>query len=359
MLTFRPVEYYRGLTRPPSATIGHLRRSVPSFATIESYLAIAGAAVSVATTLTNFYNDRRKRFKPPQREPLDMAKVKAYYFMRASQMIRIPTNLEIPPHLRNSSATTTNTSTGSDTLLEAQPVPDQPATQHLANHLEQQQQRRRHFRFKDRLTEYRKKMHKKFSFFKKKPKKQRVKAAKKQALQWWQRKHVYNILSPSDAILYTVEKVTRGTYIIFSYPDRRPQATIELTRWDKPFGRARRYSVIQFHVGNLSIRKVRRKHTPFDWYNVFYTADGAPYHWAKKTRKLERVINYGGKNEEIRQTVAQVRPLRRGCHEWELLINEEKVSAIAALATAFIGIKQQWDSREAPVVQSRTELRRS
>ncbi|KAK9319403.1 hypothetical protein V1517DRAFT_332676 [Lipomyces orientalis] len=333
-----------------AAAVGGLLASVPlDIGSLEAGLSLAGSGVSVVASVSRLFNtikDRRSR--PPKRQDLDLSRTKAYYIVRSMQMVRIPTNLERPPESPEEEQRLQEAPP--EPIPNSQVVPQRPRLlgsrhiyvwhQHLHN------------------------LHTQFSIFRPhlhvRSQKPKIRRRRAQMRMWWQREHVHNVLSSDDALLYTFERYKKGVWMMYSYPQRELLATIRFRKSAAWWGPNHRGHSIDYHYGRpadeLGRRKIRRKSTIFDNYNVFYTNDGAPYHWATNTRRLERVINYGGKENEVRQVVAQAKPLRRHQLNYELLIDDTLIDPIVALTTAFISMKTQWALNDCPVAQNKTRL---
>ncbi|KAK9467719.1 hypothetical protein V1512DRAFT_259889 [Lipomyces arxii] len=269
-----------------------------TLASFEGNLAMASTILGVVSTASKFFNKMRaSRMRNPQRKDINLSNAIAFYFVRSVEMIKMPNNLERPP-------------------MSSFPT---DAT-------EPPRRRRRDF----------------FSL------------SRKASPNWWQRKHVVNVLSATDNLLYTFERVKPGVWLLYSYPDRYLLCTIRF-RVLSVFGPQARGHVLEF-ANDIGRRKIRFKRTAFDVYNVFYCADGAPYHWARATRKLERVLNYGGKNNEVRQSIAVAKPLRRNHLTYELLVDKTLIDPVVAIATAFVSMKTQWRTNDCPVASNKTRL---
>lgn len=170
---------------------------------------------------------------------------------------------------------------------------------------------------------------------------------------------VVDVLAANNEIVYTFEQVSRSshTWLMYTYPDRAPVATLTLKHLMKVAGKTAHTDALHFHSKRgINIRKIRRKSTVFDSYRMFYTLDGAPYQWSRNTKHLEKVINMGGKEEEVRKVVGKAKLLRRGKLDYEVLLDEKQVDKEVALATAFASILTQWDRKNAPLVTKRTEI---
>ncbi|KAK9378000.1 uncharacterized protein V2V93DRAFT_377059 [Kockiozyma suomiensis] len=330
-------------------------------AALESGLSVAGAGVSAFAAVARLYNTvRTKRGREPQRKALDLHKVTAYFILRSVDTVRIPSNLEIPGSSRASIA---------NDIQQLHPEAPEPLPSDLltadqiasAQRLPRLLHSRHLYRYRQRLHLRHSRRHPAPVSTPQRSVKSITKTTGKRP--WWQREHVYNVLSSSNELLYTIERHHPGVWIMYSYPARDPLVTIRFRTKVSTWGPNARAHTVEFHEGaspgitdDLKRRKIRHKSTMFDHYNVFYTSDGAPYHWAATTRRLERVINWRGKSDEIRECVGSAKPLQRGKMKYELLIDGNKIDPVVALSTGFVSMKTQWINTDCPVVQSRTKL---
>ncbi|KAK9430488.1 hypothetical protein V1505DRAFT_370922 [Lipomyces doorenjongii] len=338
---------------PSAAALYGLLATVPlDIGSLEAGLSVAGSGVSVVASLSRLFNAiKNRRSRPPKRRDLDLSHAKAYYIIRSVQMVRIPTNLERPPEIAEAE----------QVLQEAspEPIPD------VMNQVIPQQPRLLHSKHFYVWRQHLHGLRTQISIFRphlnvRQPEPPKVARRRAQVRMWWQREHVHNVLSAEDALLYTFERYKKGVWMMYSYPQRELLATIRFRKSTAWWGPNHRGHTIEYHYGRaaeeLGRRKITRKSTIFDNYNVFYTNDGAPYHWATSTRRLERVTNYGGKENEVRHVVAQAKPLRRHQLNYELLIDDTLIDPIVALTTAFISMKTQWALNDCPVAQNKTRL---
>ncbi|KAK9463285.1 uncharacterized protein V1516DRAFT_667350 [Lipomyces oligophaga] len=189
------------------------------------------------------------------------------------------------------------------------------------------------------------------------------------SLQWWQRDHVYNVLDDQDNLLYTFERFKKGVWMMYAYPARQLLVTIRFKKssswWKASSSTA---DTLEFHdpgesytgmsreTATMDTRKTRRKSSYLDSYNVFYTTDGAPYQWSESSRRLDRVVNWRGKENESRETLSQAKPMHRGQNYFEFLIDYTKIDPVVALATGFISMKTIWENRNCPPAQNKTIL---
>ncbi|KAK9456723.1 hypothetical protein V1511DRAFT_456354 [Dipodascopsis uninucleata] len=343
---------------------------VVDIAAIEKAMSVAGTAVAVLTTISNLYKSQHERYaRAPKQKELDMTNAKAYYFVKSMDMIRVPTNLERLPSARITEeqlmpapVEPVNEVPGQSAITQDQ-SPSIWGTQHM-NKLRRGSRDSffSSFSIRKLLMSLRPRFRRRrqVKVQKVQPKRKLSTPKRDDARQWWQREHVVNVLSSDDAILYTIERYKHHVYMIYSYPERVLIATIRLQTNVRTWGPNARGHTIEFHTGqhakDIGRRKLRRKTTHFDHYNVFYTDDGAPYHWARRSRRLERVVNYGGKELELRHVVAQAKPLRRKGLDYELIVDENRMDPLMAICTAYISIKTQWIQSDAPLVQNRTQL---
>ncbi|KAK9446998.1 uncharacterized protein V1518DRAFT_422649 [Limtongia smithiae] len=341
----------------------------PNLAAVETVLSVAGAGVGAASSVAKLYlSQRDSRRRHPQRKTLDLSRVRAMYVFRGRDTLRAPRNLEVPepvivegaevrPMLRDPNERWTDRlgrfERRSGPLVRHEVITDgSPAKKKQKTTIRARISRAIHLR--TRRAEERKRA-------------KTMEAAElaaysveAQLRRLWQRPHVYNVLSRDHDLQHTFERYKTGVWMLYTYPDRTLVATIRFWRRIAVFGPNARGHTIEFHVGTASTelrrRKIRHTATAFDSYNVFYTADGAPYHWSTNTRKLERVVNDGGKDLEVRQTVCQAKPLRRHVPNYEFLIDSSVIDPIVVLCTGFISMKTQWKTTDCPVAQNVTEL---
>jgi hypothetical protein len=74
----------------------------------------------------------------------------------------------------------------------------------------------------------------------------------------------------------------------------------------------------------------------------FHLNDGAAYEWRQGSRFLERVVNPGSGEEEIRQRVAKAWQLRTMRFDFEILVDETMIDRDIVLVTAYIAMMTQW-----------------
>ncbi|KAK9237676.1 hypothetical protein V1525DRAFT_403456 [Lipomyces kononenkoae] len=337
---------------PSMAVIYSALAAVPlDIASLEAGLSVAGSGVSVVASVSRLFNAiKSRRSRPPKRQELDLSRAKAYYIIRSMQMVRIPTNLERPPESDEEE----------QVLQEASPEPIPDGMNQVVPKQPRLLRSKHLYVWRQQLHN----LHTQISIFRPhlnvRTQKPKIKSRRSQIRMWWQREHVHNVLSADDALLYTFERYKKGVWMMYSYPQRELLATIRFRKTTALWGPNHRGHSIEYHHGRpaeeLGRRKIRRKSTVFDHYNVFYTNDGAPYHWATNTRRLERVTNYGGKENEVRQVVAQAKPLRRHQLNYELLIDDTLINPVVALTTGFVSMKTQWALNDCPVAQNKTRL---
>lgn len=162
------------------------------------------------------------------------------------------------------------------------------------------------------------------------------------------RHRVANVFDEQGNKIYTIERRTMFSPIwsMYTAKDRIETASIRIGYvhrsvdfHTKPGMRHRDYA---FSVGSAGKRR------------QFYLNDGAPYEWSRASKYLERVINPGGGDEEIRERVAQVRLMRQLRFDFELLIDESQIDLEVALTTGYIAMNTLWGIGEQVETQSPT-----
>lgn len=132
--------------------------------------------------------------------------------------------------------------------------------------------------------------------------------------------------------VFSIERLSayNPVWSVYTFPARREVATLSVGVLSRS---------VSFHsqqgVANRAV-------SGFCGTQAFYLADGARYDWTRGSQFLEKVINPGGGVEETRLRVARVRLMRQFRIDYELLVDETKVSVETALATSFVSILTQW-----------------
>lgn len=150
------------------------------------------------------------------------------------------------------------------------------------------------------------------------------------------RHRVANVFNEEGKKLYTIERRTMFSPIwsMYSAEEREETATIRV-------GYIHR-SVDFLNKPNMRHRDYTLSFGPYGKRRQFFLNDGAPYEWSRASKYLERVINPGGGDEEIRERVAQVRLMRQLKFDFELLVDESQIDLEAALATGYIAMNTLW-----------------
>ena len=145
-----------------------------------------------------------------------------------------------------------------------------------------------------------------------------------------------NVFDGSGTKVYTIERKTRFSPIwsMMMYPSRREVATVHTGLFRRSFDMHNKKGIQHRDLTAESRLSGRSR--------KFYLNDGAAYIWSRHTKYLERVINPGGAHEEVRERVARARLMRQFRFDYEVLVDEDKIDADIALATAFITMITQW-----------------
>ncbi|CAN6603935.1 hypothetical protein TRVA0_002S03400 [Trichomonascus vanleenenianus] len=150
------------------------------------------------------------------------------------------------------------------------------------------------------------------------------------------RNRIANIFDHNGQKIYTFERKSRLSPIwsMLSCPDRREIATVfagmkgrHIDFHSKPGLQHRKLFGVRKHL-----RKSRQ----------FYLNDGAAYEWSRPTKYLERIINPGGGDEEVRERIAKARLMRQFKFDYEIVMDPTKIDRDVVLATGFISIITQW-----------------
>ena len=150
------------------------------------------------------------------------------------------------------------------------------------------------------------------------------------------RHHIAKVYDAAGVEIYTIERRTMFTPVwsVLTVGDKREIATLHAGLMNRYFDfnckpEIRHRNVIL----NFSATKVSRQ---------FYLNDGAGYEWRNGSKYLERIVNPGSGDEEIRQRVAKVRQMRTMRFDFEILVDESMVDLEVALVTAYITMLTQW-----------------
>ncbi|KAF5096020.1 hypothetical protein D0Z00_002932 [Geotrichum galactomycetum] len=150
------------------------------------------------------------------------------------------------------------------------------------------------------------------------------------------RHHIANIFDASGVKIYTIERRTVFTPVwsMLTVKERREVATLHA-------GLVNRYFDFN-HKLDLSHRDIAWSFGPAGMTRQFHLNDGAAYEWRQGSRFLERVVNPGSGEEEIRQRVAKARQLRTMRFDFEILVDETMIDRDIVLVTAYIAMMTQW-----------------
>ena len=150
------------------------------------------------------------------------------------------------------------------------------------------------------------------------------------------RHHIANIFDASGVKIYTIERRTVFTPVwsMLSVKERREVATLHA-------GLINRYFDFS-HKLDLCHRDIAWSLGPEGMARRFHLNDGAAYEWRQGSRFLERVVNPGSGEEEIRQRVAKTRQLRTMRFDFEILVDETMIDRDIVLVTAYITMMTQW-----------------
>ena len=151
--------------------------------------------------------------------------------------------------------------------------------------------------------------------------------------------------SYSDKIYHmTRSRAVKGAYKMYESPvdNEKPIATIRA---------GIRSNVLLFKTADnseleLGWHVVDHVVDALDDYRTFHLSDGHIYQWTFKGKFLERVINYGQKEAEVRERVGYVRtlPSKAG---FDLYVNETIVPREMAITTALICYIEAWNTLKA------------
>lgn len=149
------------------------------------------------------------------------------------------------------------------------------------------------------------------------------------------RSRMVNVFSGDGALVYTIERKTQ-TSTVWSVltPSRREIATINAGLFNRCF---------DFHnKPDIQHRNLIAETGLTGIFRKFYLADGAAYEWSRTSGFLERIVNPGGGDEEVRQRVAKARLMRQFRFDYEIVVDESAVDADVAIVTGFITMLCSW-----------------
>lgn len=149
------------------------------------------------------------------------------------------------------------------------------------------------------------------------------------------RNRMVNVFSGDGQLVYTIERKTQfSTVWSVLSTDRREVATVNAGLFNRCF---------DFHnKPEVQHRDLLAETGLTGIYRKFYLADGAAYEWSRTSGFLERIVNPGGGDEEIRQRVAKARLMRQFRFDYELVVDENAIDADVAIVTGFITMLCSW-----------------
>ncbi|AOW05109.1 hypothetical protein B0I72DRAFT_137329 [Yarrowia lipolytica] len=149
------------------------------------------------------------------------------------------------------------------------------------------------------------------------------------------RNRMVNVFAGNGQLVYTIERKTQfSTVWSVLSTDRREVATVNAGLFNRCF---------DFHnKPEVQHRDLLAETGLTGIYRKFYLADGAAYEWSRSSGFLERIVNPGGGDEEIRQRVAKARLMRQFRFDYELVVDESGIDADVAIVTGFITMLCSW-----------------
>lgn len=149
------------------------------------------------------------------------------------------------------------------------------------------------------------------------------------------RNRMVNVFAGNGQLLYTIERKTQmSTVWSVLSTDRREIATVNAGLFNRCF---------DFHnKPEVQHRDLVAETGLTGIYRKFYLADGAAYEWSRTSGFLERIVNPGGGDEEVRQRVAKARLMRQFRFDYELVVDENAIDADVAIVTGFITMLCSW-----------------
>ncbi|KAG5366772.1 hypothetical protein CJU89_1213 [Yarrowia sp. B02] len=149
------------------------------------------------------------------------------------------------------------------------------------------------------------------------------------------RSRMVNVFAGNGQLVYTIERKTQlSTVWSVLSTDRREVATVNAGLFNRCF---------DFHnKPEVQHRDLLAETGITGIYRKFYLADGAAYEWSRTSGFLERIVNPGGGDEEIRQRVAKARLMRQFRFDYELVVDENAIDADVAIVTGFITMLCSW-----------------
>ncbi|VEU23099.1 DEKNAAC104190 [Brettanomyces naardenensis] len=152
------------------------------------------------------------------------------------------------------------------------------------------------------------------------------------------RQTLVNVFDQNGDKVYTIEREssTSPVWSLLTFPQRKEVATIRAGFF---------LTAVDFHNKKIGLqhRQVNSESgLTVGRMRTFYLDDGHKYGWTRGTKFLEKIVNPGGAEEEIRERVAKVRLMRQWKFDYEMIIDEDKVDVESALATGFICMMSFW-----------------
>lgn len=136
--------------------------------------------------------------------------------------------------------------------------------------------------------------------------------------------------------LYTIERalVLNPLWTMYSFPDRRPVATIVV---------ALTFASVDFlNRTDYCHRNVLVDIGASGMCKSFFMPDGAKYSWTTGLRFLEKVLSPYCGEEEVRVRIAHAKLMRQFRLDFEVLVDADMLDPEVALTTAFISMLTQW-----------------
>lgn len=150
------------------------------------------------------------------------------------------------------------------------------------------------------------------------------------------RHRIANVFDEAGIKIYTIERRTMFTPVwsMYTIDERREVATLHAGLMHRYFDLHCKPDIkhrdISLSFGASGLRR------------LFYLNDGAGYEWNTNSRFLERIVNPGCGDEEIRQRVARARQMRTMRFDFEILIDESLIDREVAIVTSYIAMLTQW-----------------
>ena len=147
-----------------------------------------------------------------------------------------------------------------------------------------------------------------------------------------------NVFDQDGNKAFTIERESSlsPVWSLFRYPNRQEVATIRAGFF---------LTAVDFHGRGVGMqhRQINSESgLTVGRMKTFYLDDGSKYGWTRGTKYLERFINPGGADEEVRERIAKVRLMRQWKFDYEMIIDENKTDVVPALATGFVCMMTFW-----------------